>query len=292
MPIVNIKPNTFEWDLWRGTGIGASEAPIIMGVSPYCTALQLFNEKSTGIKKDNSDKEFIFQKGHDLEAYGRVIFNEKFNLNMIPEMWESANHSFLHASLDGRDGNTIWEGKYMGKKNFELVKETGAPLVHHYPQIQHQLYVSGADFCYYMVYLDNMNDWFVCKVYPDIDYIGVLVAKEINFWNMLVEKKAPELSNKDEVQVKNEKLIELLEAYEHNYIKLQSLKAIEDGLKEEIKMLKTHSKMRHKNITITESITKGTVDYKKIPFGDDIDLEKYRRKDSVRTTIRIGKLDN
>ena len=36
----------FEWHKWRMGGIGSSDAPVVMGVSPYKTIEQLYLEKT------------------------------------------------------------------------------------------------------------------------------------------------------------------------------------------------------------------------------------------------------
>ena len=63
MKIINLEQNSFEWEINRMSGIGSSDAPSIMGVSPYTTALQLWNDKVTF--KEPEDK-FIYAKGHRL----------------------------------------------------------------------------------------------------------------------------------------------------------------------------------------------------------------------------------
>lgn len=53
MQFLNLLQNTQEWEKFRLQKIGASDAPIIMGVSPWKTPFQLWLEKTgqiTGIK--------------------------------------------------------------------------------------------------------------------------------------------------------------------------------------------------------------------------------------------------
>lgn len=45
MQFLNLLQNTQEWEKFRLQKIGASDAPIIMGVSPWKTPFQLWLEK-------------------------------------------------------------------------------------------------------------------------------------------------------------------------------------------------------------------------------------------------------
>ncbi len=42
--------NTPEWHAFRRKRIGASDAPVIMGISPWKTPYQLWIEKTSGIE--------------------------------------------------------------------------------------------------------------------------------------------------------------------------------------------------------------------------------------------------
>ena len=43
--IVNLRQNTPKWLEWRGQGIGASDAPAVMGENPWKSADYLLKEK-------------------------------------------------------------------------------------------------------------------------------------------------------------------------------------------------------------------------------------------------------
>jgi len=40
MKVVDLEQGTPQWLAWRRAGIGASEAPVIMGLSPWCRGLR------------------------------------------------------------------------------------------------------------------------------------------------------------------------------------------------------------------------------------------------------------
>ncbi|MES2145765.1 MAG: YqaJ viral recombinase family protein, partial [Pseudomonadota bacterium] len=98
-----------EWLKWRKGGIGSSDAPIIMGASPYKTRLQLYKEKiSPEIKEETS---FIQQMGNDIEPRLRSYMEFKHDRTYAPKLVVMAEYPHLRASLDGcsEDGQAIIE---------------------------------------------------------------------------------------------------------------------------------------------------------------------------------------
>ena len=72
-----------EWLAMRRTKIGASDAPIIMGVSPWTTPLQLWEQKVLGTSRA---KTFFMQEGIDWEPKIREWYSNKTGLKFQPEV--------------------------------------------------------------------------------------------------------------------------------------------------------------------------------------------------------------
>jgi predicted phage-related endonuclease len=118
----------------------------------------------------------------------------ELDIEFFPKTHEHDKYPFLRASLDGQSTcGKICEIKYMGAKNFNSVMLTQAPLEHHYPQIQHQLLVTGLSESIYVPYILS-----ACKKKIDsIQYVDVkrddnyidneLLPRLLNFWNEVVE---------------------------------------------------------------------------------------------------------
>lgn len=197
--------NTQEWHEWRKKGLGASEAPIVMGVSPYTTRYQLWQEKISP-EIDRSEKEsFITRFGHEFEIKAQARLELETGIEVETACVEHYLHPWLRASLDACsfEDRIFGEIKYMGQKNLELVRETKAPLIHHFPQIQHQFMVTGFKKAYYVVYsLDadrkNILDYECVELVPDFEYIEKKLYPELlEFWFMIVNKIEPEKVKKD-----------------------------------------------------------------------------------------------
>ena len=58
---MEIEQNTEEWFKYRNSGIGASEAPIILGLSPYKTRIELYEQKINPVIEGNKSNFIIIK---------------------------------------------------------------------------------------------------------------------------------------------------------------------------------------------------------------------------------------
>lgn len=106
MPTEIILPDHDAWLRARREGIGASDAGVLLGMSPYKTNVQLWEEK-VGLREpeDISDKPAV-QYGHDAEPHLRALFAlDHPELEMTYEspykIIRSDKYPFIQASPDG-----------------------------------------------------------------------------------------------------------------------------------------------------------------------------------------------
>lgn len=282
--------NRTEWLTWRKAGIGSSDASIIMGVSPWKTELELFNEKiSNDIKEESS---YIMDRGNEFEPKVRAMFELMHGRQYAPALCVSEECPFLRASLDGRnvETNTIIEIKLSGRADWDLAKNDKVP-DKYMPQVQHQLMVSGATHCYFVSYLYTKGDsgvsaekMAVVTVHPDMTYISKLLEKEIKFWECVTNKSPPTIGSGDFKEVSD--LKKLAASWKRANKKL-------DTISEEIETLRMQivaaaEKENHPKISCGDmkiQLTKGragSVDYQKIvntylPNLTKQQVEEYRK---------------
>ena len=164
---------------------------MILGISKYKTAHKLWQEK-TGTVETKDDYNFIFEKGKAIEAKARAYFELMNDKNCPPACMEMDGYPFLRASLDGYNAaeNFALEIKYVGK---DAMGEEIPP--HHMAQLQHQMMVCGANDVTYI----RSNDGVVFKadvVKRDENYMADMKAKELAFWDMVVNKIEPPIPEK------------------------------------------------------------------------------------------------
>ena len=183
---VLIEQGTKEWLDLRKIKITATDACVIMKTSKWKTPLELYEEKTTELPSRNCVNSAM-QRGIDLEPIAREEFIKTTGIQVTPKVFVN---DWALASLDGisEDGSTIVEIKCPGKKDHCTALEGNIPL-HYYPQIQHQLWVTGALNAYYYSF-DGKNGVAV-KVLRDEDYIHRMICKELEFYMCILNKNPP-----------------------------------------------------------------------------------------------------
>ncbi len=183
MKIIPLKQKSSKWLAYRSTRIMASDAPIIMGMSPYKTSNQLLNEK---IKRFETVPNYYMQRGIDLEPIALREFERETGLVMFPCVAEHDNE-WMAASFDGMtiDGDALVEIKCPGKKDHFGAMNGIIPKKYE-AQLQHQMYVSGVQFIFY--YSFDGGKGVIIEVKRDEDFIEVMIDKEREFWERLQPK--------------------------------------------------------------------------------------------------------
>lgn len=140
------------WHEHRRAHWNASDAPAMMGCSPYKTRSQLLRELSTGVTPDvDGATQQRFDDGHRFESMARPLAEQIVGEDLYPIV---KAHGRLSASLDGETvmGDIDWEHKTLNDELREVlpVGQVGdaavgdtLPLAYRV-QIAHQQYCSGA----------------------------------------------------------------------------------------------------------------------------------------------------
>jgi len=289
-----LEQNTDSWLEWRKKGIGGSDAPIIMGLSPWKTAYELWEEK-TGLVVRDEDNSFITQKGHRLEPRARALYEIETGIAIPPKLVERIDKPEHRASLDGlsEDGKKAGEIKFVGSgEKWEMALNGEIP-DYYYCQMMWQLYVSGAETNDYIPYNEEENKILIITKEPDLKYIKNMVKEVEKFWSLVINKKEPKLSDRDYKKVSSKDMKNALDEYARIKKEITSLTADLDVQKKIIleHPRLNHRRMEHKNIKIITKDKKGGIDYKKIMADHlpNLDVEKYRKTGTTYKEIKVGK---
>lgn len=148
MKILNLVQGSPEWDAHRATHFNASDAPAMLGCSPYMTRSELLHRMHTGITPEvDPATQRRFDEGHQAEQLARPLAEEIIGEELAPLVGVSDRYS---ASFDGLTmmGDVAFEHKLLGQRLRDAMVEgcTGADLPLDYQvQMEHQLMVSGAE---------------------------------------------------------------------------------------------------------------------------------------------------
>lgn len=138
-----------EWKAYRAQHFNASDAPAMMGLSPYKTRTQLLDEMKSGFAREiDEHTQRLFDDGHRFEALARPLAEDIIGQELYPV---TGSEGKLSASFDGltMDGSIVWEHKSL---NDEIRAATCAADLgaHLRVQMEQQLMVSRADKCLFM----------------------------------------------------------------------------------------------------------------------------------------------
>jgi putative phage-type endonuclease len=290
-----------QWHVWRRAGIGGSDAPAIMGVSPYSTPFQKWEEKVFDkSKKDN----WAMRGGRLHEEEARCEYESMTGIAMFPRNVESTEINWLHASLDGIDnkGKRIVEIKRAGEEDHEMALKGIVP-PKYIPQCQHIFKTTNGD-CDVDYFSSPVagGPGVIVKVDRDSSYIeSELFPKEVEFWNLVLSQKAPEFTDRDFKNMEKNKLWKKASAdwLETKDI-LEVIKQKESDLRKDLILLAKDRSAEGFGVKLSKTMTRGNVDYMaafahyiaclqekypEIEFGD-LSLEMFRKDPFVKWTLR------
>lgn len=172
-----------EWLAYRAQHFNASDAPAMMGCSPYKTRAQLLREVHTGLVADvDVATQKRFDNGHRAEALARPLAEEFIGDELYPV---TGSLGRLSASFDGLtlSENEGFEHKALNadlKAAFDLMlrenfgddaRDCRLLPLHHRVQMEQQLLVSGAERILFMASAWTADEELVeeqhCWYYPD-----------------------------------------------------------------------------------------------------------------------------
>ena len=192
-----------KWREGRKHSIGASDAAAVMGISPWKTEAQLWDEKANGKMLDFHNADTMRghrSENHILELYGIETERKIFSGERI--MLMSNHNPFMSCTLDGIDftddnNPIVIEVKSVKFSHGEWSDEKIPD--YYFTQLLHQLAVTGWNEAILLVRFTRNEGWesasermYHVKREDVQDQIDKLVRKENKFWNeYVVNKKRP-----------------------------------------------------------------------------------------------------
>jgi putative phage-type endonuclease len=154
MQLLNLIQGSPEWHAARAEHFCASDAPAMLGLSKYKTRTQLLTEKKTGITPEvDVGTQMLFDKGHEAEALARPLAETVIADELYPAIGTEVVEGLkLLASFDGLTmlEDKIFEHKLYNQALADFIRLNDDLPDTHWPQVEHQLLVSGADECLFI----------------------------------------------------------------------------------------------------------------------------------------------
>ena len=160
MQTINLAQGTPEWHAHRRNHFNASDAPAMMGVSPYKTRAQLLKECATGITPEvDASTQRVFDNGHRFEELARKYIAENIiGEDLFPCVGTVGKFS---ASFDGLTmlNDVAFEHKTLNK-TIEAYQTAADIDIMYRIQMEQQLMVSNAEKCLFVA--SKFSDDEVC----------------------------------------------------------------------------------------------------------------------------------
>lgn len=138
-----------EWHEHRAKFFNASDAPAMLGCSPYKSRAELLHERHTGLSPEvDQHLQARFDNGHRFEALARKLAEEIIGDELYPVVGTKDCYS---ASFDGltMDGTICYEHKTLNATLSAIQSADELP-EHYQVQMEQQLMVSGAKKCLFV----------------------------------------------------------------------------------------------------------------------------------------------
>lgn len=192
MKELNVQQGSPEWLAARAKCFNASEAPAMMGVSPYLSRTELLRQKKTGIVPDvDARTQARFDAGHAVEATAREIVEEMIGEELYPVV-ATDDEGRLLASSDGATMlyDTGFEHKLWNEETVAEVREGRVP-EHHRWQLDQQIAIFGFEKIIFTC-SDGTREKFVsCEYRTTKDRIAHLMAGWEQFEKDLADFEPP-----------------------------------------------------------------------------------------------------
>lgn len=278
----SLKQGSPEWLAMRRNYIGASDAPVIMGVSPYKTKYQLWEEKIGLSGEVFSNPATIY--GQKMEEPARQAYEKQTGNLVTPAVVFHPNVTYMMASLDGLsfDKKIAVEIKNCCEEDHLKAKKSIVP-EKYFPQIQHQLAVLGHDMMHY--YSFRGGEGILVEVRRDDDYIEKLFAAEKDFWDNVQSLKEPKLSEKDYFVNDSEEWLTIANAWKETSVQIKELMDREQQFRDLLVDIADNRNVKGGGVRLTKIVRKGAVDYSKVKELDGVDLEKFRKDPTISWRI-------
>ncbi len=282
--IVRMAQGSAEWHEHRRKYRNASETSVVLNLSPWTTAYQLWQLKLGLITQEVTP---AMQRGTELEPVARAAYERQTGRVMQPLVVVDGEYS---ASLDGMtlSGERIVEIKNPVKGRDSTLWKTveAGQLPEHYQwQVEHQLMVTKAALADVFVF-DGTNG-VLLEVVPDESRWSRIHAAWDEFARFVTEAQAPPLTDRDTRIRDDPEWLSAAAAYLELRASHDELSTKLDEAKSQLLGLVSHAKEEGGGLAVTRLWRRGNIDYKRVPALAGIDLETYRSAPRQETRVTI-----
>ncbi len=307
MNVVNLSQRSPEWHAWRSKGVTASDAAILLGLSPHKTVWRLWAEKTGYAVAEDLSRNPNVIRGVEFEDAARQAYELKHSEMLLPVCAESESDPLIRASLDGLDnaGRPV-ELKCPALSTWDEVKVKGQEseaFKLYYPQVQHQLMVTGASDGVLVFYNTDTQQMMEFSIVADQAMQDEILKKAKWLWEAVQNRKEPPKDPQRDVFIPKDGQADAwicaAESYrilEQDIVELKNrLKELQERQQPHIETMKAlmgeYCSGEFCGVMVTRYMSQGRVDYKqivedKLQLSEDV-IEAFRGEASERCRITV-----
>lgn len=282
---IDLEQGTQDWLDFRKNYIGASEAPIVMGVNPWTTPNMLWRTRLGLLQKPNPNDAML--RGNRLEPIARDKFIEETGIQVKPKVLVNDSYNWLLASYDGisNDNKYAVEIKCPGRTDHECAMDGVIP-EKYIPQLAQQMLIADLSSIFYFSF--NETSYRILEINrSSYDEKSLLKATK-QFWEDLNDLREPPLCDKDFVIQQDQEWYLLTDEWKRISAQRKDLEEKEENLRNLIVLRAKDRNVQGNGVRVSKIIRKGNVEYKGIPQLMGIDLEQHRKPPIL--TYRISEM--
>lgn len=187
-----------KWHEERKRGLGGSDSPVVLGVSPFKTSRELWEEKRS---QDIIDAQptAAMQRGTALEPVIAELYHDTTGRELftVPDAYVDPECPVMRGNIDrliqqgNGTGDGVLEIKCPGLHVFGKIKREGVP-EYYMVQLQHYLAVTGCKWGSLAVFNAEQWELIFFDMQRDDGLINLIRVKDAEFWQMVQDGVPPE----------------------------------------------------------------------------------------------------
>jgi putative phage-type endonuclease len=277
--ILNVVQGSQDWHDLRKIKLGASCAPIICGISPYSTPLELY-QKMKGLINEDDNNDWAKERGKRLEKEAIQLFENTEQLKTFQPVGQSDIHDCLIASMDAvnvDDVKVCAEIKCLNIDDHSKTYMGDIPDIY-FPQLQHQMFVFELEQIAYISYNpDALIEYTKTIIKRDDGWLAKYIPKALGFMSALMKNEPPQKTDRDWFDCKHDHIYERLELdYMSAYNAHQQAEMEKERCRKALIEYSGGRKVCGDFLKVSKYTKQGQVDYKKIPELQYINIDKFR----------------
>jgi putative phage-type endonuclease len=290
LEIVPLEQNTPEWLAFRQKHLGASDAPILMEASKWCTPYKLWQRK---LRLEPEQKETsAMRRGKELESIARAEFIKQKGLPVDAVVIKNTNYPFMHASMDGAFFGPISKELVAAveikvpasesSESHQMAMSGVIPEMYKW-QLLHQMIVCNLQSILYFSWNENSSK--IIEFSRNEKMVEEYLPKVKEFWDCVKNYKEPPLTDRDYVKRKDLDFLKAESGWKMAKIQLKEAEEREKCHRESLISMANDQCTQGDEVRLTKYACKGRVDTKALIKDSGLDEEKYRKVATIAWRI-------